>query len=112
MKFILTVLAAAGTLVLSASVLSGVTITGLLPALLAALVLGVLNALVRPVLLFLTFPINIVTLGLFTLVINASLVWSSAYLIDGISIDGFWWAFLAALLIPIVTGLVDGIDED
>lgn len=111
MKFFLTVIAAAGTLILSGSLFSGVTITGLMPALLAALVLGILNALVRPVLLFLTFPINIVTLGLFTFVINAGLVWASASVIDGITIDGFWWAFLAALLISIVTSLIDSIDE-
>ncbi|MEX2514729.1 MAG: phage holin family protein [Candidatus Paceibacterota bacterium] len=111
MKFFLTVIASAGTLLLAASVLTGVTIEGVLPAFLAALVLGILNALVRPILIFLTFPINIVTLGLFTFVINALLVWAAASLITGIAIAGFWWAFLAALLISIVTALVDSLEE-
>jgi len=111
MKFFLTVIASAGTLLLAASFLNGVTIDGVLPAFLAALALGVLNALIRPVLLFLTFPINIVTLGLFTFVINALLVWFAASVVAGITIAGFWWAFAAALLILIVTALVDSIEE-
>lgn len=111
MKFILTTLAAAMALLLSAEVFAGVEIVGAWPAVLTALTLGILNALVRPILLFLTLPINILTLGLFTLVINALMVWLAASIITGVTIAGFWWAFAAALIVSIVTYLVDLIDD-
>lgn len=110
MKFLLTILSSAVALLLSAEVLTGVEIVGLWPALLTALVLGVLNALVRPILLFLTLPLNIMTLGLFTFVVNALMVWLAAAFITGVSITGFWWAFVAALIVSIVTYLVDMLD--
>lgn len=111
MKFILTVISSGVALLLAEELFSGVTILGLWPAFLTALVLGVLNALVRPVLLFLTLPINILTLGLFTFVVNALMVWLAATLITGISIAGFWWAFAAALLVSLVTSIVESLDE-
>ncbi len=76
-----------------------------------ALILGILNAIVRPVLLFLTFPINLVTLGLFTFVINALMLWLAASFVAGVSVAGFWWAFLAALLISVMGALVGDLED-
>ena len=74
---------------------------------LAALVLGILNAILRPVLIILTLPINILTLGLFTLMINGFLLYLVAGLVSGFEIASFWRAFLAALLISIVNALIN-----
>jgi len=68
-----------------------------------AVVLGVLNALVKPVLLFFTLPLNLLTLGLFTLVINAIVFWLAAQFPLGVSVSGFVGAFLAALVISLVS---------
>jgi putative membrane protein len=67
-----------------------------------ALVLGVLNAFVRPVVKLLTFPLNILTLGLFSLVINAALFWLAAGLSGSVSVNGFVAAFIAALIVSVV----------
>jgi len=74
---------------------------------LAALVLGILNAFVRPMLLFLTLPINILSLGFFTLVINAFLLYVVAGLVPGFEITGFFRAFLAALLISLMNAMTN-----
>lgn len=112
MQFILKTIAVAAVLIISANAFSGVTTTGVWEALLAALVIGLLNALIRPILLFLTFPINLVTLGLFTFVINALLVWAAAALISGVAIAGFWWAFAVALIVSLVTSLIDSLEDE
>jgi putative membrane protein len=71
-------------------------------ALIAAVVLGALNLFIRPVLMILTLPINILTLGLFSLVVNALLVMLTAYLVPGFVVVGFWTAFLFALVLSII----------
>lgn len=76
-----------------------VTLTG---ALIGAVVLGALNLFIRPILLILTLPITIVTLGLFSLVINALLVMLASYLVPGFMVGGFWTALLFALVLSIV----------
>ena len=74
---------------------------------LAALVLGILNAFLRPVLIFLTLPINILTLGLFTLIINAFMLYAASGIVPGFEITGFWKAFWAALLISLVSAMIN-----
>ena len=74
---------------------------------LAALILGILNVFVRPMLLILTLPINIISLGLFTFVINAFLLYVVAGLVSGFEITGFWRALLAAILISIVNAMIN-----
>jgi len=80
-------------------ILPGVHITQWWPdALIAVLVLGLVNTLVRPVLVILTLPVTLITLGLFLLVINALLFWAVGSILKGFSVDSFWWAFVGALL--------------
>jgi len=79
-------------------------------ALIAALVLGLLNALVRPILLLLTLPINILTLGLFTLVINALIFWLTSSIVKGFEIANFSSAFIGALIYTIIVMLINLIE--
>lgn len=90
-------------LLLVAQVVPGIVIDGLVPALLAAVVLGLLNAIVRPVLVVLTLPVTILTLGLFLLIINGALFALAAAFIDGFTVSGFPAALLGSLIVSIVS---------
>ena len=74
-------------------------------AMLAALVLGFLNTMVKPFLILLTLPITIVTLGLFLLVLNALVFWLAGSVLRGFQVEGFWWAVAGALLYSAISGL-------
>ena len=84
-------------------ILSGVDIDSFWAAIVLAIVLAILNAIVKPILIFFTFPLTIVTLGLFLFVINALIILLADSLVDGFHVDGFWWALLFSLLLSIVT---------
>ena len=86
------------------------TMNGLLTALLTAAVLGLLYALLKPILVFFTLPVTIVTLGLFLLVINAVIVLIAAKLVPGFTVDSFWWALGFSLVLSIVQGILQGFD--
>ena len=81
----------------------GITISSFTTALIASLAIALINLVIKPILVFLTLPINILTLGLFILVINALLFMFVAYLIPGVEVDGFWSAFLGALILSILS---------
>lgn len=83
--------------------LPGVRLSGFGAALVVALVLGLLNTLIRPVLIVLTLPINLLTLGLFTFVINGFLFWLTARLVEGFAVAGFGWAILGAIVYSLVS---------
>jgi len=87
--------------------LEGFTVDNLYHALMIALVLGFINALIRPVLLLLTLPINILTLGLFTFVINALLIWFVSTFMQGFQVDGFLTAVAAAIVLWIVSTITN-----
>ncbi|WP_269498766.1 phage holin family protein [Castellaniella sp. S9] len=91
-------------LLVVAYILPGITVASFGSALIAALVLGLLNTLVKPVLILLTLPITVVTLGLFLLVLNALVFWFAGSILKGFQVDGFWWALLGALVYSIVSG--------
>jgi len=101
MKLFFHWLIAALAIGIAAYIVPGVTIT-FMSTLIAAVVLGALNLFIRPILLVLTLPINILTLGLFSLVINALLVMLASYLVPGFFIAGFWTALLFALVLAII----------
>ncbi|MFA5854057.1 MAG: phage holin family protein [Patescibacteria group bacterium] len=96
-------------LLLVAYVVPGVHVAGFYAALIAALVLGVVNALIRPLLILLTLPITIVTLGLFTFVINALLLWMVSSVVKGFTIDGFVPALLGALVLWVMSWLTNSL---
>lgn len=87
----------------------GVQVEGVGAALVAAAVLGIVNAVIRPVLLVLTIPLNIVSLGLFTFVINALMLWLAAAIVDGFHVDGFWAAFVGSLLLTLISAVLSAL---
>ena len=93
------------SILLSAYFLPGIEVAGLYIALIVAILLGVLNFTIKPILILLTLPINILTFGLFTFVINGFLLWFLSTFIAGFDIDGFGYAVLAGILVSIVNWL-------
>ncbi len=106
MKFILRILLTAAAVLLIANFLSGVHVENYTVALLVALVIGFLFAFLRPIIVVLTLPITIVTLGLFLLVINTSLILLADKVVPGFSVDGFWIAMLFSILLSIAQSLL------
>ena len=92
-------------LLLAAWQLDGVHFGGPLSLLFAALVLGLVNATVRPVMLLLTLPITVITLGLFLLVLNGAMLGLAALMVPGFVVDGFWTALFGAIIVSL-TGMV------
>lgn len=90
-------------------IVPGVTVLNVWTALVAALVIGLINAIIRPILVLLTLPVNILTLGLFTLVINAVLFWFASTIVKGFEVNGFMAAFLGAFAYWIISWLGNAI---
>ena len=103
--FILRFMMAALGLAIAAAVVPGMQFQGSGAVFLAALVLGFVNAVIRPILLFLTLPITIVTLGIFLLVINALLLGLVAAVVPGLQLSGFLPALLGSLVVSVVSGI-------
>ncbi|MEK7073209.1 MAG: phage holin family protein [Patescibacteria group bacterium] len=93
--------------ILVANVVPGIAVRDFYTALIVALVYGLLNAVVRPLLLILTLPINLLTLGLFTFVLNALLFWLVARIVPGFNVAGFAPAFWGALILTVVSYLTN-----
>lgn len=93
-------------LLIVAYLLPGINVASFGAALIAALVLGLLNTLVKPVLILLTLPITVVTLGLFLLVLNALVFWFAGSILKGFQVAGFWWALAGAIVYSLISGLL------
>jgi putative membrane protein len=105
MKLIFKWLLSAAALLAIAHFYSGVEVKSFVVALIAAFVIGLLNTIVRPILVFFTLPVTVVTLGLFLFIINALMFWAAAGLLDGIKVNGFVAALIGSLLYS-VAGMV------
>jgi putative membrane protein len=101
MNFILRILFIAAIAYVLSMILTGVHIDNYITAIIFALVLAVLNAIVKPILIILTLPITIITLGLFLFVINALIIIIADYFINGIRVDGFLWSLLFSLILSV-----------
>src|SRR5213592_2877097 len=101
--FLLRVLVNTVAIYFAATIVPGLAIGGLLPALGAGLVLGLINAVVRPILIVLTLPVTLLTLGLFILVLNAFCLWLTSLLVTGFEVHGFLAAMFGSLLVSIVS---------
>ena len=97
----------AAALLFVAYVYPGVTVTSFGSALVAAFVIGVFNTLVRPILVLLTLPVTLITLGLFLFVINAAMFYWSAQLLDGFAVRSFWAALLGSVLYSLISLVID-----
>ena len=100
-------LVSAVALYLTSLIVRGIEIQGVFPLLFAAVTIGILNAVVRPVILLLTLPLNVLTLGLFTLVVNAGMLWMASKVVVGFEVHGFWSALGGWLLMSLFTFLIN-----
>jgi len=93
-------------------ILPGVHFDGFTGAVIFAIVLGVLNLILKPILSLFGLPLTIITLGFFALVINAIIILVADYFIDSMNVDGFWWAFVFSILLSIITSLANSMFAD
>jgi len=107
MKLIVKWLLGAAALLLVAYVYSGVEVRSFTAALVAAFVIGLLNTVVRPILVVLTLPVTVVTLGLFLFVINALMFWAAASLLDGFHVRGFLAALIGSLIYSVIGVVIE-----
>jgi putative membrane protein len=112
MNLIIRLLITAVVAFLLTKILPGVEFAGFGTAIIFAVVLGLLNLFVKPILSLFGLPLTIITLGLFALVINAAIIQIADYFIDGMAVDGFWWAFVFSILLTLVTSLANSMFAD
>lgn len=105
--FLLHLLLTAGAILIVANIVSGVQVSGLGSALIGALVLGLVNAIVKPVMIVLTLPLTILTFGLFLFVLNALMLWLVSAVVPGFQIRGFWAALVGSLLLTLLNIIID-----
>ncbi|MFC1678410.1 phage holin family protein [Patescibacteria group bacterium] len=109
MNLILRWLLSTITIMLAAYLITGVGVSGFWTALWLALFLGLLNAVIKPILIVITLPINIITLGLFTFVINALIILIASSVIKGFEVDGFWVAMLFSIVVSVISWALNSI---
>ncbi|KKS65536.1 hypothetical protein A3A14_03430 [Candidatus Daviesbacteria bacterium RIFCSPLOWO2_01_FULL_43_38] len=111
MNLLISWLISALAVLAAAYLLPGIQVASFTTALVTALVLGIINAVLKPLFLLLTLPINIITFGLFTLIINATLVMLTTYIVPGFIVDNFWWALLFSLVLSIVNSFLQRVPK-
>ena len=107
MNFLLRILVVAAVSFGLAHVLSGIHVIDFWTAVVFAIVLAILNIFVKPLLILFTLPITILTLGLFLFVINTLVILFASKLVEGFSIDNFWWALLFSLILSVISSVID-----
>lgn len=107
MRLILRWLLSAGILMLIAYIVPGIQVAGFYTALIAALILGLINAVIKPIVALLTLPVTLLTLGLFSLIINALMFYLASTVVKGFQVGGFWPAFWGALIMSFGGWLVN-----
>ena len=110
-NFLIRLILSAIAVLICAYILPGAEVSGFVSAIVVAGVLALLNVLLKPILVILTIPITIVTLGLFLLVINTILVMLASWLVPGFAVDGFWWALVFSILLSIINSVFGGLNE-
>ncbi|ASK29931.1 hypothetical protein CEY12_07350 [Chryseobacterium sp. T16E-39] len=112
MNLIIRLLITAVVAFLLTKILPGVHFEGFSAAIIFAVVLGLLNLFVKPILSLFGLPLTIITLGLFALVINALIILLADYFIDSMVVDGFWWAFIFSIALSLITSLANSMFSD
>ncbi|HJV44709.1 MAG TPA: phage holin family protein [Bacillota bacterium] len=112
MHWIIRLLVSGLSLLVADLLLNSVRLSGFGTAIFAALILGIVNTIIRPILIFFTFPATIATFGLFLLVINAVTYWITSTLVPGFYVSGFWGAFWGAIITSVVTTIVNAFVKD
>ncbi|AWO01487.1 hypothetical protein DLD77_07165 [Chitinophaga alhagiae] len=106
MGILIRILVTALAALLTAYLLPGVRLQDFTTALLLAIVLGLLNLIVKPILIILTLPVTVITLGLFLLVINALIVLWASSLVKGFKVDNFWWALIFSVVLSVISSIM------
>ena len=107
MQLVVHLLVNAVAIIITAYVLPGVHVSDFFSALIAAAILGIINTFIKPLIVLVTLPLTILTLGLFILVINSAVILLAAAVVPGFAIDGFWWALLFSIVLWVVNSLLD-----
>lgn len=98
-------------ILITAYLLPGVHLQSFVAALATSVVLGIINAIIKPILLILTLPINFLSLGLFTFILNALLVMLASQIVPGFQVDGFWWALAFSIVLSLVNSILHNITK-
>jgi len=106
MNFLVRMLLSSLAVIIVSYLLPGVSVDGFLAALIVAFILSLLNFTIKPLLIILTIPLTVVTLGLFLLVINAIIILIADSIVPGFVVDGFWWALIFSLLLSLTNALL------
>lgn len=112
MKLILRILLSAIAVVVLSKILPNVTVDSYVTAIIVAIVLSLLNFIVKPILVILTLPVTIITFGLFLLIINAVIILLASNLIDGFAVGGIWWALLFSLCLSFLQSILFSLLKD
>lgn len=112
MRTIISLILSTLAVLVTAYLLPGTHVESFLTALVVAVVLAIINTLIFPILLIITLPINILTLGLFTLVIMALLVMLASAIVPGFKVDSFWWAMAFAVVLAIINGFMSQVEKE
>lgn len=112
MKFIAQLLVSTLAVLVTSFLLPGVHINSVLTAVLVAAVLAFLNAVVKPIMIIFTIPVTIFSLGLFLIVINALIILITDKIVDGFTVDGFWWALLFSIVLSFVSSVFNKLNEN
>jgi putative membrane protein len=111
MNFLAQLIVSALAVIVTSLILPGVHIDSPLTGILVAAVLAVLNAIIKPILVILTIPITIVTLGLFLLIINAGMILLVSHLVPGFQVSGFWTAFFFSIIMSLVMSVFNNLNS-
>lgn len=106
MNLLIRLLISTVAVIVAAYILPGVAVDSFLTAILVAIIMSILNMVVKPIMIILTIPITILTLGLFLFVINALIVLLASSLITGFTVDGFWYALLFSIVLSLINSLL------
>lgn len=112
MAILLNLLVSSVAVFITAYILPGIKVNNFFTAIVVAIVLGVINAFLKPILIILTLPINVLTLGLFTFVINALLIMLTSFLVPGFYVTNFWWALLFSLVVSLITSFLNSLSKN
>jgi len=111
MNLLLRLLVTALAVVFLSKILPGVTVEGYLSAIIVAIVIALLRLIVRPILVLLTLPLTIITLGLFLFIVNGIIILMAGYFIDGFAVENIWWALLFSILLSFLQSVLYGLFE-
>jgi len=111
MNFLIKLLLSALSVIVASYILPGAHVDGFFDALVVSLFLALFSATLKPLLVILTIPVTVFTLGFFLLVINALMIMLSDYVVDGFYVDGFWWALLFGVILAIVNSIFESVSK-